>query len=141
MPNYFGKQRLVQILYNYLEQTSPDKLAELKRELREAGEYRKYEIKYDKHRGNEWLKSHIYYDDIEYRFEIYSCGKSAKSVNLREKKIIGDYDESVNQIFVGTAYYDSDFNPILDIKFPWRCSDLLILQSIAKENTNEQRKQ
>lgn len=60
MPNYFGKQRLVRILYNYLEWTAPEKLAELKRELKEAGEYRKYEIKYTKRRGDEWLKAHIY---------------------------------------------------------------------------------
>lgn len=132
MANYFGKQRLVRILYYYLEQTAPEKLAELKRELRESGEYRKYEISYKKYRGNEWLKAHVYFGDVEYRFELYACGKSAKSVTLREKKIIGDYDESVAQIFVGNAYYDEDFNPILDVQFPWRCSDLLILQSIAK---------
>ena len=59
MPNYFGKQRLVRILYNYLEWTAPEKLAELKRELKEAGEYRKYEIKYTKRRGDEWLKAHM----------------------------------------------------------------------------------
>ena len=53
MPNYFGKQRLVRILYNYLEWTAPEKLAELKRELKEAGEYRKYEIKYTKRRGSQ----------------------------------------------------------------------------------------
>lgn len=132
MANYFGKQRLVKILYSYLEQTAPEKLAELKRELKTAGEYRKYEIKYEKHRGNEWLKAHIYFDDIEYRFEIYACGKSAKNVTLREKKTIGDYDENVTQTFVGTAYYNEDFIPILDVKVPWRCSDLLALQSIAK---------
>ncbi len=132
MPNYFGKQRLTRILYYYLEQTAPEKLAELKRELKAAGEYRKWEISYKKHRGSEWLETHIYFDDTEYSFEIYACGKAAKSVTLREKKIIGDDDESVTQTFTGTAYYDENFNPRFDVKFPWRCSELLALQSIAK---------
>lgn len=130
MTNYFGKQRLTKILYNYLEQTAPEKLAELKRELKAAGEYRKYEIKYKKFRGDEWLKSRIYFGDIEYRFEIYAYGNGAKSVTLREKKVIGDYDESVTQTFVGTAYYDKDFNPI-NSNVPW-CSDLVLAQSIGR---------
>lgn len=130
MPNYFGKQRLVRILYNYLEWTAPEKLAELKRELREAGEYRKYEIKYKKRRGDEWLKAHIYFGDIEYRFEMYAWGKESKRVILREKKVIGDYDESITQTFAGIARYDENFSPVdTDTS---RCSDLLVLHSIAK---------
>ena len=109
MPNYFGKQRLVRILYNYLEWT--EKLAELKRELKEAGEYRKYEIKYTKRRGDEWLKAHIYFDRIEYRFEMHAWGKESKRVTLIEKKVIGDYDdESITQTFAGIAHYDENFN-------------------------------
>lgn len=131
MANYFGKQKLTRILYNYLEQSAPEKLAELKRELKAAGEYRKFEIDYKKYRGSEWLKSKIFFGDIEYRFEIYAFGKEAKYVTLREKKIIGDYDENVTQTFCGTAYYDKDFNPIPDVKASW-CSDLLQVQSIAK---------
>lgn len=129
MPNYFGKQRLVRILYNYLEWTAPEKLAELKRELKEAGEYRKYEVKYTKRRGDEWLKAHIYFDRIEYRFEMHAWGKESKRVTLIEKKVIGDYDdESITQTFAGTAHYDENFNPV-DTS---HCSDLLALQSIAK---------
>lgn len=112
MPNYFGKQRLVRILYNYLEWTAPEKLAELKRELKEAGEYRKYEIKYKKRRGDESLKAHIYFDRIEYRFEMHAWGKESKRVTLIEKKVIGDYDESITQTFAGTAHYDENFNPV-----------------------------
>ena len=131
MPNYFGKQRLVRILYNYLEWTAPEKLAELKRELKEAGEYRKYEIKYTKRRGDEWLKAHIYFDRIEYRFEMHAWGKESKRVTLIEKKVIGDYDdESITQTFAGTAHYDQNFNP-MDTDTS-HCSDLLVLQSIAK---------
>lgn len=135
MPNYFGKQRLVRILYNYLEWTAPEKLAELKRELKEAGEYRKYEIKYKKRRGDESLKAHIYFDDIEYRFEIYvneePWNKETKRVTLLEKKVIGDYDdESITQTFAGAAHYDQNFSPVdTDTS---HCSDLLALQSIAK---------
>lgn len=131
MPNYFGKQRLVRILYNYLEWTAPEKLAELKRELKEAGEYRKYEIKYTKRRGDEWLKAHIYFDRIEYRYEMHAWGKESKRVTLIEKKVIGDYDdESITQTFAGTAHYDENFNPVdTDTS---HCSDLLALQSIAK---------
>lgn len=130
MPNYFGKQRLVRILYNYLERTAPEKLAELKRELKEAGEFRKYEIKYTKRRGDEWLKAHIYFGDIEYRFGMYAWGKEFKRVTLIEKKVIGDYDESITQTYAGTARYDENFNPVdTDAS---RYSDLLVLQSIAK---------
>ena len=131
MPNYFGKQRLVRILYNYLEWTAPEKLAELKRELKEAGEYRKYEIKYTKRRGDEWLKAHIYFDRIEYRFEMHAWGKESKRVTLIEKKVIGDYDdESITQTFAGAAHYDENFNTVdTDTS---HCSDLLALQSIAK---------
>lgn len=135
MPNYFGKQRLVRILYNYLEWTAPEKLAELKRELKEAGEYRKYEIKYKKRRGDESLKANIYFDDIEYRFEIYvneePWNKETKRVTLIEKKVIGDYDdESITQTFAGAAHYDQNFSPVdTDTS---HCSYLLALQSIAK---------
>ena len=53
MTNYFGKQKLTQLLYNYLELSAPEKLAELKRELKAAGEGRKYIIGYKKYRGSE----------------------------------------------------------------------------------------
>lgn len=132
MASYLGKQRLTQILYNYLEQSAPEKLSELKRELKSDGEYRKYKIRYKKYRNSEWLNTSIYFGDIEYRFEIYACGKDGKSVILREKKVTeDDYDENVTQTFCGTAYYDKDFNPRLGIKASW-CSDLLQVQSIAK---------
>ena len=130
MVNYFGKQRLTRILYNYLEQSAPEKLSELKRELKAAGEYRKYEIKYEKHYGSEWLKSRIFFGDIEYRFEIYASGRETKNVTLREKKVVGDYDESITETFCGFAYYDKDFNPINTKE---RCSDLLQVQSIIKK--------
>lgn len=112
MASYLGKQRLTRILYNYLENSAPEKLSELKRELKSDGEYRKYKIRYKKHQNSEWLNTSIYFGDIEYRFEIYACGKDGKSVKLREKKVTeGDYDENVIQTFCGTAYYDKDFNP------------------------------
>ncbi|MGN0686807.1 MAG: hypothetical protein ACI4KA_01720 [Oscillospiraceae bacterium] len=113
MTNYFGKQRLTRILYNYLVQSAPEKLAELKRELKESGEYRKYEIRYKKYRGSEWLNTSIFFGDIEYRFEIYSFGSSGKRVTLREYKVIdGDRGDIVTETFSGFAYYDKDFNPI-----------------------------
>lgn len=131
MVNYFGKQKLTRILYNYLEQSAPEKLAELKCELKAAGDFRKDEIRYKKYRGSEWLNSSIYFGDIEYRFEIYSFGSSGKRVTLREYKVIdGERGDIVTQTFSGFAYYDTDFNPITDTTDKY--SDLLILQSIAK---------
>lgn len=131
MTNYFGKQKLTKILYNYLEQSAPEKLAELKRELKAAGEYRKYEIQYKKRRGSEWLNTSIYFGDIEYRFEVYSFGGSGKRVTLREYKVIdGERGDIVTETFSGFAYYDKDFKPITNTTDKY--SDLLILQSIAK---------
>ena len=131
MVNYFGKQKLTRILYNYLEQSAPEKLAELKRELKAAGEYRKYEIRYKKYRGSEWLNSSIYFGDIEYRFEIFTTGGTAKRVTLREYKVIdGERGDVVTEIFSGYAYYNKDFEPIT--KTDYKYSDMLILQSLAK---------
>ena len=136
MTNYFGKQKLTKILYNYLEQSAPEKLAELKRELKAAGEYRKYEIRYKKHRGSEWLNTSIYFGDIEYRFEVYSFGGSGKRVTLREYKVIdGERGDIVTETFSGFAYYDKDFKPITNTTDKY--SDLLILQSIAKTDKHD----
>lgn len=136
MTNYFGKQKLTKILYNYLEQSAPEKLAELKRELKAAGEYRKYEIQYKKRRGSEWLNTSIYFGDIEYRFEVYSFGCSGKRVTLREYKVIdGERGDIVTETFSGFAYYDKDFNPITNTTDKY--SDLLILQSIAKMDKHD----
>lgn len=136
MTNYFGKQKLTKILYNYLEQSAPEKLAELKRELKAAGEYRKYEIQYKKRRGSEWLNTSIYFGDIEYRFEVYSFGGSGKRVTLREYKVIdGDRGDIVTETFSGFAYYDKDFKPITNTTDKY--SDLLILQSIAKTDKHD----
>lgn len=111
MANYLGKRRLTLLLYDYLEQSAPEKLSELKRELKSDGEYRKYKILYRKYRNSEWLNTNIYFDDIEYRFEMFACGSKGKSVALWEKKAIADdYDESVIQIYGGVAYYDENFN-------------------------------
>lgn len=101
MTSYLGKQRLTRILYNYLEQSAPEKLSELKRELKNSGKYRKYKIRYKKYRNSEWLNTGIYFGDIVYYFEIYACGKDGKSVTLSEKKVIGDdYGENVTQTFL-----------------------------------------
>lgn len=131
MTNYFGKARLTKILYNYLEQSAPEKLAELKRELKAAGEYRKYEIQYKKRRGREWLNTSIYFGDIEYRFEVYSFGGSGKRVTLCEYKVIdGVRGDIVTETFSGFAYYDKDFNPITATKDKY--SDLLICNQLQK---------
>lgn len=136
MTNYFGKQKLTKILYNYLEQSAPEKLAELKRELKAAGEYRKYEIQYKKRRGSEWLNTSIYFGDIEYRFEVYSFGGSGKRVTLSEYKVIdGERGDIVTETFSGFAYYDKDFKPITNTTDKY--SDLLILQSIAKMDKHD----
>lgn len=136
MTNYFGKQKLTKILYNYLEQSAPEKLAELKRELKAAGENRKYEIQYKKRRGSEWLNTSIYFGDIEYRFEVYSFGGSGKRVTLREYKVIdGERGDIVTETFSGFAYYDKDFKPITNTTDKY--SDLLILQSIAKTDKHD----
>lgn len=111
MANYLGKKRLTLLLYDYLEQSAPEKLSELKRELKDDGEYRKYKILYRKYRNSEWLNTNIYFDGIEYRFEMFACGSKGKSVVIREKKVIADdYDESVTQTYSGVAYYDGNFN-------------------------------
>lgn len=131
MTNYFGKQKLVRILYNYLELSAPEKLAELKRELKEAGEYRKYGILYRKYRGSEWLTTGIVFGHVEYQFEIYACGGGAKKVTLREKTIIDVAEvEKTTEIFSGYAYYDKDFNPITEIAEKY--SDLLICNRLQK---------
>lgn len=136
MTNYFGKQKLVRILYNYLELSAPEKLAELKRELKEAGEYRKYGILYKKYRGSEWITTGIVFGNVEFQFEIYACGCEAKKVTLREKILVDvDEVEKTMEIFKGYAYYDKDFNPITSITEKY--SDLLIcnrLQKTARKN-------
>lgn len=131
MTNYFGKARLTKILYNYLEQSAPEKLAELKRELKEAGEYRNYKISYKKCRGGEWIDTSIYFGDIEYRFKVYSFGGSGKMVTLREYKVIdGERGDIVTETFSGFAYYDKDFNPITATKDKY--SDFLICNQLQK---------
>ena len=131
MTNYFGKQKLTKILYNYLEQSAPEKLAELKRELKAAGENRKYEIRYKKFRDIEWLDAPIYFGDIEYRVEVYSFGDSGKRVTLHEYKVIaGERGDIVTKTFSGFAYYDKDFNPITATKDKY--SVLLICNQLQK---------
>lgn len=133
MTNYLGKQRLTRILYNYLEQSATEKLSELKRELKNDSEYRKYQIRYKKYRGNEWLSTSIYFANIEFRFEIYAWGKHYKCVILTEEKVIdNDYGENKTQIFRGVAYYDEDFNPVPDANL-LRFNELLQVHSIAKK--------
>lgn len=132
MTNYFGKQRLTRLLYHYLEQTAPEKLAEIKRELKEAGEYRKYGIRHRKFRGSEWLTTGVFFGGIEYEFEIYAFGGRAKHVTLREKTIIDEEDrEKVTEIFSGYAYYDKNFKPITETKDKY--SDLLICNRLQKK--------
>lgn len=132
MTNYFGKQKLTRLLYHYLEQSAPEKLAEIKRELKEAGEYRKYGIRHKKYRGSEWLATGIFFGGIEYAFEIYACGGSSKRVTLREKTIVEVEDgEKVTEIFSGYAYYDKDFKPITEIEENY--SDLLICNRLQKK--------
>lgn len=132
MTNYFGKQKLTRLLYHYLEQSAPEKLAEIKRELKEAGEYRKYAIRHKKYRGSEWLTTGIIFGNIEYQFEIYACGGGAKKVTLREKTIVDEEDgEKVTEIFSGYAYYDKDFKPITDIEEKF--SNLLICNRLQKK--------
>lgn len=109
MATYFGKRKLTKILYNYLAKTSPEKLAELKRELREAGEYRKEEIRYKPFRGSEWLKASIFFAGMTFKFEIYAEGKSYKRVTMKEYKVTEDDVET--KTFSGYAYY-KDFKPL-----------------------------
>ncbi len=132
MTNYFGKQKLTQLLYNYLELSSPEKLAELKRELKAAGEYRKYVIEYKKSHGSEWLKSSIRFGDIWYYFDIYTFGGAGKRVTLREYREMDNEQgsEGRKEIFSGYAYYDKDFKPITETTDKY--SDLLICNRLQK---------
>lgn len=134
MTNYFGKQKLTQLLYNYLELSAPEKLAELKRELKAAGEGRKYIIGYKKYRGSEWLTSSICFGEIEYIFEIYACGSAGKRVVLREHRIMDDEhgNEIRSDIFSGHACYDEDFKPITETTDKY--SDLLICNHLQKKD-------
>lgn len=140
MTNYFGKARLVKILYYYLEQSAPEKLAELKRELKEVGEHRKYALEYRKHRGREWLRGSIIFGGIEYRFEIYTFGGRGKRVALREDRVIvGERGDIVTETFSGFAYYDKDFKPITATTDKY--SDLLVCNQLqkCKEDSDERR--
>ncbi len=132
MTNYFGKQKLTQLLYNYLELSSPEKLAELKRELKEADEDRKHIIRYKKSNGSEWLTTLIFFGEIMYDFEIFSFGGASKHVTLRERRITDDSrgNESKTEIFSGYAYYDKDFKPITETTDKY--SDLLICNRLQK---------
>lgn len=141
MTNYFGKQRLTRILYNYLAQSAPEKLAELKRELKAAGEYRKDEIRYKKYRGSEWLNASICFADIEYRFEIYAFysfgGAGGKRVTLREYKVIdGERGDIVTEAFSGFAYYDKDFNTITNTTDKY--SELLVCNQLHRPSKTKE---
>lgn len=113
MASYLGKQRLTRILYNYLENSAPEKLSELKRELKSDGEYRKYKIRYKKHQNSEWLNTSIYFGDIEYRFEIYAWSLSVDNLTFNSayvgtssnKGIFGDITYTPCIYF----FYNADF--------------------------------
>ncbi len=132
MTNYFGKQKLTLLLFSYLELSSPIKLAELKRELKESGTYRKHIIRYKKSRGDEWLTTSIFFGKITYDFEIYSFGGAGKYVTLREQRRINDRrgNEIKAEIFSGYAYYDKDFKPITETTDKY--SDFLICNRLQK---------
>ena len=128
----FGKQKLTKILYTYLEKSAPEKLAELKRELKTAGEYRKEIIRYKKNHSSEWLTTSIYFGQFEYRFKIYAFGANNKRITLEELLVEdGERGDIVTKLFGGYAYYTANFDPITDINE--RFSDLLICENISKK--------
>lgn len=144
MANYFGKRRLTQILFNYLEQSAPEKLSKLKRDLKENSKCTDFYLCYKKHRNSEWLNTSIYNGDtVVYQIKIFATGTDNKAVTLWENKVIeNDYGEKSTQIFSATTYYDKTFNPKLynDTKYAdlLQHSEVLQIQSIAKESPDSQ---
>ncbi len=129
MATYFGKRKLTKILYHYLAETAPEKLAELKRELREAGEYRKEEIRYKPFRGDEWLKAQIFFAGMTFKFEIYVTGNPYKRVTMREYRVTGD--EVTTETFSGYAYY-KEFKPLdnEELRRSYKYSDALLVTDL-----------
>ena len=114
MATYFGKRKLTKILYHYLSETAPEKLAELKRELREAGEYRKHKIKYRKSSSREYLEACIIFGGIVFQIDLYTKGKLGKRVTMREFRILEDEcgENATKQTFYGYAIYGGDLKPL-----------------------------
>ncbi|GAB5082017.1 hypothetical protein Osc1_11900 [Hominimerdicola sp. 21CYCFAH17_S] len=116
MTNYMGKSRLIKILYQYLKDTSSDKLMKLEEERKEWRKQNHDIIYYRKYRGSEWLEVSISFDDTSYSFILYSCANNEgqRRLELTEKRNRWNektQDDENSQIFYGNAFYDAQFNP------------------------------
>lgn len=70
MTGHFGKRRLTKILYGYLEQSAPEKLTELKREMKNWGSDRKHLIRYKKRGSREEIYTCIFFGAVAYHFNL-----------------------------------------------------------------------
>ncbi len=126
MVGYFGKRRLTKILYGYLEQSAPEKLTELKREMKSWGSDRKRFIRYEKRESREMISTSIFFGAIEYRFKL--CADKVESyryVCVYEREATEDRtgEEIVDKKFEGKARYAYNFE-LLDSTSEYLCCDL-----------------
>lgn len=113
--NYLGKSRLTKILFNYLENTSREKLALLKQELSRTNEYHEDVLFYKKYRGIETLETSVSIDDTTYKFKMSSFNTKTKIVDLAEIRIRDDgQNEIPKRIYSGKVWYDEDFRLIME---------------------------
>ncbi len=103
MTNYFGKSRLIKILYAYISDR-PEIVKSFRTDVKKFG--KEMIFQYRRYRGSEWLDC---WSD-EYRFHFFTFGAYYKTVCLDEEKYNEASDEYVKSCRI-VSYYSKNFYP------------------------------
>ncbi len=103
MTNYFGKTRLIKILYTYISDR-PELVRSFHADVKEFG--KEMIFQYRRYRGSEWLDC---WSD-GHRFHLFTFGAFYKTVCLDEEKYNEVSDEYVKLCRI-VSYYSENFYP------------------------------